>query len=185
MCLRMASPAICRQRRPARLILIDRAELLLQERPVDRPRKLHQRMVHVDDRVQPRTQQVGLSALASFLWLHRSLRADQRNHDLRFDGILKSKLQAFGPSNPESLQSQNPSRQKKRLPLNGLGVLHGRLVTRLMRFGYFVNIDPEYEIECGGRRHQSKCSSNRRRGDEQRPYCRNCQRTTSAVGARC
>src|SRR5438552_2468850 len=40
----------------------------------------------------------------------------------------KAKLQAFGPPEPESLQSQNPSRQKIRLPLNGLGVLHGRLI---------------------------------------------------------
>ncbi|MGF6312133.1 hypothetical protein ABIB82_006016 [Bradyrhizobium sp. i1.8.4] len=36
----------------------------------------------------------------------------------------KAKSQAFGPSKPESLQSQNPSRQKKRLPLEGLEVLH-------------------------------------------------------------
>src|SRR3954452_7453324 len=41
----------------------------------------------------------------------------------------KAKLQAFGPPEPESLQSQNPSRQKIRLPLNGLGVLHGRRTT--------------------------------------------------------
>ncbi|MBB6301320.1 hypothetical protein GGE67_001929 [Rhizobium leucaenae] len=63
-----------RQRRPARLVLIDRAEPLFEKRPVDRPRQLHQRMVHVDNRVQPRAQKVGLSAVASFLRSHRPLR---------------------------------------------------------------------------------------------------------------
>ena len=65
-----------RQRRPARLVLVDRAEPFLEERPVDRPRQLHQRMVHVDDRVQPRAQKIGLSAVPSFLGSHRPLRCD-------------------------------------------------------------------------------------------------------------
>jgi hypothetical protein len=44
-----------------------------------------------------------------------------RNHDPRFEGIAKMKLQAFGPSNPKSLQSQTSLRSKNRLPLNRLG----------------------------------------------------------------
>ncbi len=43
------------------------------------------------------------------------------NHDRRFDGIPKIKLQAFEPSSPESLQSQTSLRSKNRLPLNDLG----------------------------------------------------------------
>lgn len=44
-----------------------------------------------------------------------------RNYDGRIDGTLKMKLQAFGPSDPKSLQSQTSLRSKNRLPLNGLG----------------------------------------------------------------
>src|SRR5436190_21480316 len=43
------------------------------------------------------------------------------NHDRRFDGTPKIKLQAFEPSSPESLQSQTSLRSKNRLPLNDLG----------------------------------------------------------------
>jgi hypothetical protein len=65
-------------------------------------------MVHVDDRVQPGAQEIGLSAVASFHWLHRSLRSDQRITTRDSTESSKAKLQAFEPSKPESLQSQNP-----------------------------------------------------------------------------
>src|SRR6516164_10327491 len=42
-----------RQRRLARLVAVDRAERLLQKLPIDRPRQLHQLVVHVDDLVKP------------------------------------------------------------------------------------------------------------------------------------
>ena len=56
-----------RQWWPAWLVLIDRAEPLLEERPIDRPRELHQRVAHVDDRIQPRAQEI-VARIASFLW---------------------------------------------------------------------------------------------------------------------
>src|SRR5215510_12634220 len=58
------------------------------------------------------------------------LRCCRRNHDARFEGTPKTKLQAFEPSHPKSLQSQMLSHPEIRLPLNGLGVLHGRPVKR-------------------------------------------------------
>src|SRR6516162_5000698 len=51
-----------------------------------------------------------------------------RHHDSRFEGILKMKLQASDASAPEGLQSQNLSRPENRLSVNGLAIVHGRLV---------------------------------------------------------
>jgi hypothetical protein len=50
-----------------------------------------------------------------------------QNHALPIRGIFKTKLQAFGPSNPETLQSQNHRRSKIRLLVKGLQVVHGQL----------------------------------------------------------
>ncbi len=64
----------------------------------------------------------------------------------------KAKLQAFGPSKPESLQSQNPSRQKKGLPLNDLEVLHGRLDTNLYGTIYSCNsVAPMMKEQASGK----------------------------------
>jgi hypothetical protein len=49
------------------------------------------------------------------------------NHDSLPKGILKIKSQASAPQNPEIWQSQNRQRRKKRLALNQLRDLHGRL----------------------------------------------------------
>jgi hypothetical protein len=50
-----------------------------------------------------------------------------QNHALPIRGIFKTKLQAFGPSNPETLQSQTHQRSKIRLSVKGLQVVHGQL----------------------------------------------------------
>ena len=42
-----------RQRRPAGIIVIDRAETLFQKSPIDCARKLHQRMPGIDDLIEP------------------------------------------------------------------------------------------------------------------------------------
>jgi len=47
-----------RQRRMAGLVGIDRAEPLLEKAPVDRPAELRQRVVHVDDLVEPRLEEI-------------------------------------------------------------------------------------------------------------------------------
>src|SRR5882757_5529212 len=53
-------------------VLVDRAELLFQKSPVDRPCQLHQRVVHIDDLIEPRTKQILLAALPPFPWPHRN-----------------------------------------------------------------------------------------------------------------
>src|SRR5882757_10072956 len=53
-------------------VLVDRAELLFQKPPVDRPCQLHQRVVHIDDLIEPRTKQILLAALPPFPWPHRN-----------------------------------------------------------------------------------------------------------------
>ena len=63
-----------RQRRPAGAVLVDGAERRLQEAPVDRPRQPHQRVLRVDDLIEPRAKQILLAALPPFPWPHRNLR---------------------------------------------------------------------------------------------------------------
>ena len=77
-CLRIANPAIHRptskrsatergpgrQRRHARAVRIDRAETLLQHRPINRSGQPHQLVAHVDDLVEPDAEQILLTGLA-------------------------------------------------------------------------------------------------------------------------
>ena len=76
MCLRIAQPRHQprRQRRPAGAVGIHGTELLFQKPPVDRPRQLRQRVIHVDDLVEPRTKQILLAAFPPIPWPHRTLR---------------------------------------------------------------------------------------------------------------
>jgi hypothetical protein len=64
-----------RQRRLTRLVGVDRPEPLFQKTPVDRPRQLHQRVVHVDDLIKPRAEQILLAGLPSLAWSHRKFPA--------------------------------------------------------------------------------------------------------------
>src|SRR5271154_103651 len=59
------------QRRMSALVGIDRAEPLLEEAPVDRPTELHQRVVQVDDLVEPRLEEIILPAVPPLLGPHR------------------------------------------------------------------------------------------------------------------
>jgi hypothetical protein len=95
-----------RQRRLSRLVAIDGAELLFQKAPVDRARQLHQGVLHVDDRVEPRPEQILRAALASLPWLHpcTSDPAQAKNHRTRFAGIPKRDLQENRAASPKSRQ---------------------------------------------------------------------------------
>jgi hypothetical protein len=53
--------------------------------------------------------------------------------------FFKTKLQAFGRSDPETLQSQNHRRFKIPLLIKGLQVVHGQLVN-VVGGGYIVHI---------------------------------------------
>ena len=59
------------QRRMADLVGIDRAEPLLEEAPIDRPTELRQRVVHVDDLVEPRLEEIILPAVPPLPGPHR------------------------------------------------------------------------------------------------------------------
>jgi hypothetical protein len=50
---------------------IDRAEPLLEKAPVDRPTELRQRVVPVDDLVEPRLEEIILPAVPPLLGPHR------------------------------------------------------------------------------------------------------------------
>ena len=60
-----------RQRRMPGPVRIDRAEPLLQKPPVDRAAELRQRMADIDDLIEPRPEQIVLSALPPLLRPHR------------------------------------------------------------------------------------------------------------------
>jgi len=101
-----------RQRRLAGAVGVDRSELPLQEAPVDRPRQLHQRVAHVDDRVQPRAQKIGLSRLSPFLWSHRSLRCD---HGITARDSMEStnEIASFCPVKAQKLANSKPISPEK------------------------------------------------------------------------
>jgi hypothetical protein len=60
-----------RQRRVSSLVGIDRPEPILEEAPVDRPAKLGQRVVHVDDLIEPRPEEIVLPAVPPLPGPHR------------------------------------------------------------------------------------------------------------------
>src|SRR5208282_458753 len=75
---------------------IDRAEPLLEKAPVDRPAELGQRVVRVDDLVEPRPEQIVLPAVPPLLGPHRiTLR--------QADGETESR-----PNDPINLQDIKP-----------------------------------------------------------------------------
>ena len=92
-----------RQRRLTRLVGVDRPEPFFQKTPVDRPRQLHQRVVHVDDLIKPRAEQILLAGLPSLAWSHRKflrfISSSERNYSLRFEGILKTEFARKSPCN--------------------------------------------------------------------------------------
>jgi len=65
------------QRRPARLVRVNRAKLLAEKVTINRPRQLGECVPGVDDLIQPCPQQVMLAAIARFLWSH--LRPQKRS----------------------------------------------------------------------------------------------------------
>jgi len=60
-------------------------------------------VVHVDDLIKPRAEQILLAGLPSLAWSHRkfprSISASERNHSLRFEGNLKTEFARKSPCN--------------------------------------------------------------------------------------
>src|SRR4051812_41201718 len=87
------------------------------------------------------------------------------NHASRFEGIAKTNVQASRASDTEILQSQVNKAAKKRLSLNGLEILHGRLVVvvhRLAALERAANRGIKRSKEFPGNRATSPCSAPRR-----------------------
>src|ERR1700722_2341424 len=73
-----------RQRRMPGLVPIDRAEPLLEKAPVDRPTEFRQRVIPVDDLVEPRPEKIALSAVPPLPGPHRIISVkptERQNHD--------------------------------------------------------------------------------------------------------
>jgi hypothetical protein len=116
----------------SRLVGVDRAERALQERPVNCPRELGQRVVQVDDLVKPRPEQVLLPRLPSFGRIEnpppdpqakKSRPAIRRNPARRF-----ARKPAPNPQNPENSNTRH-------CPLSPLaqGVLNSSQTTGHMK----------------------------------------------------
>lgn len=80
-----------RQRWMAGIICVDLAEAPFQKRPIQRPRQLRQRMIHVDDLIEPGAKQILLARLPPFPWLHLVLRRS-RDKTENHESICKESL---------------------------------------------------------------------------------------------
>src|ERR1700724_2722349 len=98
------------------------AEGTSQEPPTPRPRQARQRMVHVDDLIEPGAKQILLAHLPPFPWPHplpRQSISRRVNHE--------SNLQGIPFRETVSRQTRFPQRAVSRFQIKDLGILHGRL----------------------------------------------------------
>ena len=113
----------------ARSVRIDRAEPLLQKAPVNRPRQLRQRMIGIDDLVEPRLEEIVLPTIAPVSWPHRITlhRADGgresrpkppfKLHEIKLIELtfLQKRILAKPRNRPQNMEVQNTSRTTKKL----------------------------------------------------------------------
>src|SRR3954467_7195590 len=104
--------------RPA-VLAVERRDLAVDPVPIDLAGKQNQLVLHVDDLVQPRPEQIVRSRRLVLLRPHRPLRCTTESWSAA-KGNPQTKLQGFGFSSSQSLQSQMPPHPKNRLPLNRL-----------------------------------------------------------------
>src|SRR5260370_418148 len=97
-----------------------RRDLAVDPVPIDLAGKQNQLVLQVDDLVQPRPEQIVRSRRLVLLRPHRALRCTTESWSAA-KGNPQTKLQGFGFSSSQSLQSQRPPHPKNRLPLNRLG----------------------------------------------------------------
>src|SRR5204863_9991147 len=101
------------------VLAVERRDLAVDPVPIDFAGKQNQLVLHVDDLVQPRPEQIVRSRRLVLLRPHRPLRCTTESWSTG-KGNPKTKLQGLGFSSPQSLQSQMPPYPKNRLPLNRL-----------------------------------------------------------------
>src|SRR5829696_8863998 len=101
------------------VLAVERRNLAVDPVPIDLAGKQNQLVLQVDDLVQPRPEQIVRSRRLVLLRPHRPLRCTTESWSER-KGNPKTKLQGFGFSSSQSLQSQMPPNPKNRLSLNRL-----------------------------------------------------------------
>jgi hypothetical protein len=116
-----------RQRRVSGLVRIDRAEPPLEKAPVDRPAELRQRVIEVDDLVEPGLERIVLPAVPSLFGPHRITSAkptERQNHDQMIRSIRKksNRPPSLSCKCNDSLIRANPSKTRR------LRILHRRLM---------------------------------------------------------
>jgi hypothetical protein len=111
--------------------------------PVDRPRQLHQRVVHVDDLIEPRTKQILLAALPPFPWPHRTLRSSPRpaeNHGFRFEGIPNMNLQENRRQSPNFGKSNCRNSDDSHYQPIASELFHGRLASGFVEIECYIGL---------------------------------------------
>src|SRR5262249_8476142 len=105
-------------------------ELRFQKPPVDRPRQLHQRVVHVDDLIKPRAEQILLAGLPSLAWSHRKsplYQPEREESRLAIRGNPRNNLQGNRPPMAKNRQIRLLERAQSSSPFNSVRILHERL----------------------------------------------------------
>jgi hypothetical protein len=130
MCLRIESPhQPRRQRRVADLVGIDHAKPLLEEAPVDPPPQLGERVISVDDLVEPRLEEIAPPAVPPLLGPHRiTLRQADGATESRSNGPIN--LQEMKPTAAASCKCNDPPIRETASKIRQLRILHRRLSKR-------------------------------------------------------
>src|SRR5262245_9403520 len=95
--------------RPA-LVAVERGDVAVDKVPVDLARELHQLVLHVDDLVQPRAEQITRPCRLVLLRPHRLLRCSNRIMlaDSRESRKLNCRVPGSQTTKPCNLKSTNP-----------------------------------------------------------------------------
>src|SRR5471032_765966 len=125
-------------------VLVNRAKDLLQKAPVDLPCELRQRMIHVDDLVEPRAEQIVPPAVHTRHRLHGIISA--RLHSRRESRLqTEGNLQESTAHPREILQMKIDDTAEKSNRFNAKGIVHGRL-KRLARPERFELPTPRFVV---------------------------------------
>ena len=119
--------------RPA-FVAVERRDLAVDPLPVDLACELHQRVLGVDDLLEPRPEQIARYRRLMLLRPHRSLRCSHRitPADLRKSSKRNCKLS--GVQIPKPCDLKTTRRFKIRFLVNGLSVVRPRRERRFRRF---------------------------------------------------
>ena len=113
------------------LVAEQRRDLAVEPLPIELARELHQFVLHVDDLVEPRPEQIAFTRRLVLLRPHRSLRCGN-GITVRARRESKMQIARFRAFSPETLQSQNRSYAKNRISVNRLGFVHGELIRSIL-----------------------------------------------------